>query len=84
MKMAALGRPRRDVSIDASHGVCALLVVENMSGENFARGLGLACVEGGSCLFVACLSHLTIDHASLARRSTILTPNMRPPTFGHS
>ena len=27
------------------------------------------------CSFVACLSHLTIDHASLSRRSTGPTPN---------
>ena len=26
---------------------------------------------------VACLSHLTIDHASLSRRSTVPTPNKR-------
>ena len=30
---------------------------------------------GMAYLFVACLSHLTIDHASLSRRSTVPTPN---------
>ena len=31
--------------------------------------------RGGAYSFVACLSHLTIDHASLSRRSTGPTPN---------
>ena len=31
--------------------------------------------EGGYS-FVACLSHLTIDHASFSRRSTVPTPNI--------
>ena len=30
---------------------------------------------GGMYSFVDCLSHLTIDHASLSRRSTVPTPN---------
>ena len=30
---------------------------------------------GGAYSFAACLSHLTIDHASLSRRSTVPTPN---------
>ena len=30
---------------------------------------------GGAYSFVACLSNLTIDHASLSRRSTVPTPN---------
>ena len=30
---------------------------------------------GGGYSSVACLSHLTIDHASLSRRSTVPTPN---------
>ena len=30
---------------------------------------------GGGVLVVACLSHLTIDHESLLRRSTVPTPN---------
>ena len=30
---------------------------------------------GGGYSFVACLSHSTIDHASLSRRSTVTTPN---------
>ena len=35
--------------------------------------------------FVACLSHLTIDHASLSRRSTVPTPIVEtPPAFGCS
>ena len=29
----------------------------------------------GAYSFVACLSHLTIDHASLSRRSTVPTPS---------
>ena len=41
---------------------------------------------GGAHSFVACLSHLAIDHASLSRRSTVPTPTPRetPPTFGRS
>ena len=34
-----------------------------------------AVVGGGAYSFVACLSHSTIDHASLSRRSTVPTPN---------
>ena len=34
----------------------------------------------GAYSFVACLSHLTIDHASLSRRSTVPTPNRDTPT----
>ena len=30
---------------------------------------------GGAYSFVACLSHLTIDNASLSRRSTVPTPD---------
>ena len=39
---------------------------------------------GGGYLFVACLSHLAIDHASLSRRSTVPIPNkhLQHPTFG--
>ena len=29
----------------------------------------------GAYSFVACLSHLTVDHASLSRRSTVPTPD---------
>ena len=29
----------------------------------------------GAYSFVACLSHLTVDHASLSRRSTVPAPN---------
>ena len=40
-----------------------------------------AVVGGGAYSFVACLSHSTIDHASLSRRSTVPstvpTPNKR-------
>ena len=32
-------------------------------------------VSGGGYSLVACLSHLTIGHASLSRRSTVPTPN---------
>ena len=39
----------------------------------FCWGMG-----GYSC--AACLSHLTIDHACLSRRSTVSTPSMRLPT----
>ena len=35
------------------------------------------CVGGGMYSFFARLSHLTIDQASLSRRSTVLTPNKR-------
>ena len=44
-------------------------------------GLGCLCCwillwgGGGGHSFVACRSHLTIDHASISRRSTALTPN---------
>ena len=38
-------------------------------------GWGGAIIEGAAYSFVACLSHLTIDHASLSRRSTVPTPN---------
>ena len=30
---------------------------------------------GGGYAFAACLSRLTLDHASLSRRSTVPTPN---------
>ena len=39
------------------------------------KGEGYVFVGGGAYSFVACLSHLTIDHASLSRRSTVPTPN---------
>ena len=38
---------------------------------------------GGTCSFVACLSHLAIDHASLSRRSTVPTPNFFFFFFSH-
>ena len=34
----------------------------------------VSCSGGGRYLFVACLRHLTNDHASFSRRSTIPTP----------
>ena len=37
------------------------------------RGGGM--LRGGVSSFVARLSHLSIDHASLSRRSTVPTPN---------
>ena len=37
-------------------------------------GSELRLGEGGAYSFAACLSHLTIDHASLLRRSTVATP----------
>ena len=41
------------------------------------------CIRDSS--FVACCSRLTIDRASLSRRSTVPTPNGdTPPTFGRS
>ena len=38
------------------------------------RGIWRGGGRGGAYSFVACLSHLTIDHASLSRRSTVPTP----------
>ena len=38
-------------------------------------GCGRGGEGGGAYSFVACLRHLTIDHASLPRRSTAPTPN---------
>ena len=38
-------------------------------------GTGGGGGTGGAYSFVACLSRLTIDHASLSRRSTVPTPN---------
>ena len=34
-------------------------------------------VKGGAYSFVACLSHLAIDHTPLSRGSTVPTPNNR-------
>ena len=45
----------------------------NVRGEVFLKGVG--AVRGWGYSFVACLSHVTIDHASLSRRSTVPTPN---------
>ena len=36
---------------------------------------------GAAYSFVACLRHLTIDHASLSRRSTVPTPNKDTSSF---
>ena len=47
-------------------------------GKKSVRTTALAswCRGGGAYSFVACcLSHLTIDHAFLSRRSTVPTPN---------
>ena len=51
-------------------------------GGNWGGGeLGMLGVRvrvmgaGGGYSFVACLGHLTIDHASLSRGSTVPTPN---------
>ena len=49
---------------------------------HLCRGVGRG--GGGAYSFVACLCHLTIDHASLSRRSTVLLPVERRPTFGRS
>ena len=35
--------------------------------------------KGRAYSFVACISHLTIDHASLLRRSTVPTPHRETP-----
>ena len=32
--------------------------------------------RGGGSSFVACLGHVTVDHASISRRSTVATPNI--------
>ena len=55
----------------------------------YGASVGGGEVKGGmlrrAYSFVACLSHLTIDDASLSRRSTVPTPNSlieTPPTFG--
>lgn len=42
-KMAALGTPGRDVSVDASLGVCALPVVEEIGVENRSKGCAVHC-----------------------------------------
>ena len=39
---------------------------------------------GASCSFIACLSHLTIDHASFSRRTPFLLLIETPPTRGRS
>ena len=47
-------------------GVVGAVGVEDGSGGTLG---------GGGYSFVACLDHLTFDHASLSRRSTVPTPN---------
>ena len=43
------------------------------------------CFGGGRAhSLIACLSHLTIDHASLSRRSTVPARNRDTSTFGRS
>ena len=49
-----------------------LLVLLSLSVFGFVC---LFALRGGRCSLVAYLSLLTIDHASLSRRSTVLTPN---------
>ena len=45
------------------------------AGRRWWGWLGRVGGGGGGYSFFACLSHLTIDHASLSRRSTVPTPN---------
>ena len=39
------------------------------------RAAAACSIGGGAYSCIACLSHMTIDHASLSRRSTVSTPN---------
>ena len=50
-------------------------------GGKLVGGCGSG-VRGEACSFVACLSHLTIDHASLSRRGTAPTPNINLQHLG--
>ena len=58
-------------------------VREREGGEGRKEGIEEGGREGGregggggrAYSFVACLNHLTIDHASLSRRSTVPTPD---------
>ena len=62
------GRMRR-----ARHGP-SLAAVRSLT--RLVDGLLKSKLSGGGVLFfVGCLSHLTIDHASLSRRSTVPTPS---------
>ena len=45
------------------------------SGSSSTVKVSKLATGGGAYPFVACLSHLTIDHASLSRRDTVPTPN---------
>ena len=62
-------------------GVASSRPSKSLKGFGFLLFLMLsgvcACVGGGgkAYSFAACPSHLTLDHASLSRRSTVPTPN---------
>ena len=51
--------------------------MKQITEENAGKWRG-----GGVGSFVACLSHLTTNHASLARRSTVPTPNRHLQQLG--
>ena len=74
-------------------GVAGWPLLRNAKGtaENMRAGCGHdkvvveGWVGGWGYSLVACLSHLTIDHASLSRRSTVRRLLVEtPPTFGRS
>ena len=56
------------VAVRVMVGVIVVVAVE---GEGVEGGLG----KGGAYSCVACLCHFNIDHASLARRGTVPTPD---------
>ena len=73
----------RDLSASAHKGVHSdreindgRLVGVNSTHEDHAKG------GGGAYSFIACLSHSTIDHESLSRRSTVLTPTRDTSNIG--
>ena len=49
-----------------------------LEGGRRGRGGG----NGGRTHFVACVSHLTVDHATLSRRSTVPAPNRDTSNIG--
>ena len=49
--------------------------VYNVWQRRYQPSSTIVYIVGGAYSLVACLSHLTIDHASLSRRSTVPTPN---------
>ena len=55
--------------VPESYNFRSLVAVSNATGLEGERG-----GAGGAYSFVGCLSHLTLDHASLSRRSTVPTP----------